>query len=249
MLKKEQEIYGDLGPDYFWLLGKRRLIWALLRSYRDGNQTKEPVLDLGCGPGYALEELKLQERFVLGLDSSLEALGICRRRRQGTGAPLARARADHLPYRDHSLGLIVSLDLLEHVENDEAVLRECCRTLRPGGWLVLSVPAFRWLWGDHDTRFGHRRRYTVPELKEKLCRAGFKPVKVSYIQALFVIPLWILRRAKRLLPESLRPESDFIKVPRGLNGWLTRLIFSETFWLRRWDLPWGVSIVGICQKP
>ncbi len=249
MLKKEHQIYGDLGPDYFWLLGKRRLIWALLRSYRNGSQTKKPVLDLGCGPGYALGELIERERFVLGLDSSEEALNLFRKRWKGPSIPLACALADHQPYQDQSLGLIVSLDLLEHVENDEAVLRECHRTLEPGGWLVLSVPAFLWLWGDHDNRFGHRRRYTVPELKEKLCRAGFKPVKVSYVQALFVIPLWVMRRVKRLLPKSWRPQSDFVKVPRWLNGWLTHLISSEAFWLHRWNLPWGVSIVGIFQKP
>lgn len=249
MLEEEHRLYRDLGSDYFWLSGKRRLVWTLLRPYLPENERKGPVLDLGCGPGYALQELQAWGPAV-GLDFSAEALRACQKRLRNPGPVLlTRGRADHLPYRDHSLLWVVSLDLLEHVEDDEAALRECRRVLRNGGWLVLSVPAFAWLWGDHDTRFGHRRRYTVPALKEKLRRAGFKPVKITYVQILFVVPLWILRALKRLLPKSRRSESDFVKVPNRLNRWLTRLIAGEVVWLNRWNLPAGVSIVAICQKP
>lgn len=250
MLEEEHRLYREVGSDYFWLSGKRNLIWALLQTCPGKDRLEGPLLDLGCGPGYAFEELR-RHGPVFGLDFSAEALRTCRQRCTTTAveAQLMRGRADQLPCLDNSLQLVVSLDLLEHLENDDAVLQECRRVLRHSGWLVLSVPAFPWLWGDHDTRFGHRRRYTVPALKEKLCRAGFKPLKVTYVQALFVVPLWFFRRVKQLLPKPVRPESDFMKVTPAINRWLKNLIVWEALCLRRWNLPWGVSIVAICQKP
>lgn len=245
MLDAEQRRYERLGSDYFWFAGKRLLVWSLLRLYLGASPEGLRILDLGCGPGYAFGELKRWGRIV-GIDPSRAALTYCLQHGDHA-ASLINGEADALPCRAGTFSLIVALDVFEHLEDDLVALRECQRVLRPGGWLVLTVPAFGWLRGDHDDLYFHKRRYRVSELKEKLEWAGFDNVKLTYCEAFFVGPLWIFRRLKRVFLGHNRPD-DFIQPPAWLNRWLTRFIVSEASLLSRWNMPWGVSIIGIARK-
>lgn len=244
MFDTEQQLYAEVGADHFWLAGKRQLVWLLLQRYVDRNASSLTLLDLGCGAGYALGELQ-RWGTVIGMDSSSAALAHCRTQLDGR-VPLVQGSTEALPCRDGAFSLIAALDVFEHVDDDVMALRECWRILRPGGLLVLTVPAFQWLWGDHDEWSLHRRRYRVVDLRDKLERGGFEPLRLTYCELLFVAPLWLIRRVKRA--GIGRGQHDFIRVPVWVNRWLTRLIVSEGIVLRRWNLRCGVSIIGIARK-
>ena len=244
MLDVEQQQYAKLGSEYFWFAGKRHLAWSLLNRYLDGGDRLN-ILDVGCGPGYSFSELK-QWGSIVGIDTSQEALGVCRNR-NGHEASLICGSAEALPCRDQTFSLVVALDVFEHLEDDVAGLRECQRVLRVGGWLLVSVPAFPWLWGDHDDLYRHKRRYRVTELQAKLESAGFERVKITYCKSFFVGLLWMFRRLKQLSFASRR--DDFLQPPAWLNRWLTWLITSEAPLIHRWNLPWGAEIIGIARKP
>jgi SAM-dependent methyltransferase len=243
---EEQRHYHDLGASYFWFSGKRRLAFALLDQQTKGAPWGEGcrVLDAGCGPGHDLEDLR---RFgtVYGLDYSLEALGLCRQLCRDRDQ-LICASGEQLPFQPGSFDLLVMFDVLEHVAQDGKMLQGCRRVLNSNGRLLLSVPAFQWLWGFHDERYGHRRRYTVPEIRSKLEQAGFVVDRAAYIEWIYTLPLFVMRRLKRWLPGTARRD-DFIRIPRWLNAALTATITMELAWLRRGSPPWGVSILCIAH--
>ena len=238
-----QDQYHDLGPDYFWLAGKRKLALALLSRHLPPTDRTRRILDVGCGPGHDLDDLRALGT-VVGLDASLPALQLCRAR--DPQSLVVCAAGGVAPFPERTFDLLVLLDVLEHVDDDATCLSDCERLLRPGGRLLITVPAFRWLWGRHDTAYGHRRRYTVKELRTKLRAAGFTVERVTYVEWLFTLPMWVMRRIKALLP-GWSSRDDFVRVAPWLNRLLTTVITAELPWLTRGGPPWGVSIIGIAQ--
>ena len=242
-----QDRYHDLGAAYFWFAGKRRLAIDLLRRCTHPSEIaidNRRTLDVGCGPGHDVDDFR-PFGSLYGLDPSLTALMWCRRQHP-SDLRLVCATGERLPFQASSFDLVIMLDVLEHVDADTDCLRDCRRILKTGGQLVLTVPAFQWLWGSHDTWYGHKRRYTVPEIQQKLAQAGFLVERATYIEWLFVLPLWIVRRAKQWIPR-LSHQDDFVRVPPWLNTLLTHFIALEVVWLRHHSLPWGVSIICIAR--
>ncbi|MCX7993000.1 MAG: class I SAM-dependent methyltransferase, partial [Fimbriimonadales bacterium] len=126
-------------------------------------------------------------------------------------------------------------------------LCELFRVLQPNGYLILSTPAYRWLWSKHDIALAHYRRYTARELRARLSEAGFRVPKLSYSLCLLSPLIAIARWLDRLRPGA--PAATVVPVPRWVNHALIRLQDGETRWLLRSNLPFGVSIVAVCQKP
>jgi SAM-dependent methyltransferase len=240
---EEQRRYHRLGASYFWFAGKRRLALRLLRAFRPAPESSQQlILDVGCGPGHDFADLS-QLGSVVMLDASYEALRLCR---EAGGKLMVCAGGEGFPFPDRRFDTIVILDVLEHLTSDVDCLRECLRVLKPGGRLLATVPAFQWLWGAHDTLYGHQRRYTVPELVRKMREAGFAVDRATYIEWIFTLPLWIMRRVKGAAG-PLKASDDFVGVPRWLNALLTKVITAEGAWLTRGTLPWGVSIICVAH--
>lgn len=250
-----QDLYEDLyvkEQDYWWHVGKRAIVYGLLERYlpRTGEGGRR-ALDLGCGAGLNLDHLSRYAQPV-GTDFSEEALRFCRRRGHQM---LCKADAAALPFPDREFDIITALDVLEHLDDDLAALLELKRTLKPGGLLVVSVPAYPALWSYWDDILGHRRRYTVKMMRDVVKKAGLRVRKVSYSNAIILAPAVGVRilksvRQKRaeVAGEGTDPETDFMPVPSWVNRGLIGYYRWEARTLQRRRLPFGLSVICVAQR-
>ncbi len=180
----------------------------------------------------------------VGIDQSRLALRISREK--GVGA-LVRGQVTAPPFRPGSFDTIVLLDVLEHLDDDVALLCAAAEVCAPGGRLVISVPAFQALWSRHDETFQHRRRYSRRQLLTVVERAGLVPERTTYTNTLLfpVAAAWRLASARL----DLAPRHDFFPVPAWFNALLVACYGLEAWWLRRADLPIGLSVVCIARRP
>ena len=157
---------ADMERWHFWFAGRQAILNQLWHRHVQG-QCK--VLDVGCGTGHTLRELSRLGHRVVGIDARPEGLRALRR--EWPNADVVQAVAPHLPLVDETFDVILMLDVLEHTD-DLALLAQSHRLLRPGGWVLLSVPALPWLWSYRDEAAGHLRRYTAADGLALFDRAG-----------------------------------------------------------------------------
>lgn len=233
-----------LEDTHWWCVGMRQIAWVLLDAL-PLSPAATKVLDLGCGTGGFLQEL--QGRWpAAGIDLAEVALRYCQAR--GLGG-LVQASADHLPFPDGTFGLVTCMDVLYHraVEDERAALREMRRVLVPGGWLLVRVPAYRWLFSRHDLAEHGARRYTARVLQTLLEATGFAVRRLTYANAL----LFPLAAARRLLSREAggEPRCDLRPAPSALNRLLLGVLQLEARWLHRGTFPFGLSVLALAQKP
>jgi SAM-dependent methyltransferase len=174
-----------------------------------------------------------------GVDVSEDALAFCRER----GLDKVRlGAAEELPYEDGTFDLVTALDVVEHLDDDLAGLREMRRVLRPGGRVLLFVPTFMFLWGLQDDVSNHRRRYRLPELQRVLEQAGFEIERTTYANITFFLPILAMRQLMRLT--GIKADSENNINVSALNGVLGGVFGAEGWFLKRMNLPFGVS--GLC---
>jgi len=215
---------------HFWFQSRRRLVlWLLDRHCRAARS----LLDVGCGTGFLLEGLRDRRRdlALAGCDVHTGSLAVARKR--VPSAFVFQAVADGLPFVDE-FDAVTALDVIEHIDDDEAALGGMCRAIKPGGALLLTVPQHPSLWSAVDDFSCHRRRYTRAELVSKARAAGFEVVTCTSFFAL-TLPLLVASRW-RTRPDTFDPAAEF-RIPRSVNILLDRMMECE--W---WVIKSGVSL-------
>jgi SAM-dependent methyltransferase len=245
--QEEYTIMGQVEDSHWWYVGHHRTFNALLERYCP-EAARGRVLDAGCGTGGYMQ--RMRERFapreLVGVDISEEALRFCSDR----GLEQTHCCSiESLPYPDGYFDLVVSLNVICHyaVGDDLETVRELMRVLKPGGWLLLNLPAFDVLHGSHDAAVGGVRRYRAPGTEEMLKRAGLEPVRLTYLNTtLFpvavVFRLWSRRRAAE---EEVKSD---LWAPTYLNRVLSGLMRLEEWAAVHLGLPFGTSLIALARK-
>jgi SAM-dependent methyltransferase len=224
---------------HWWHIGRRRILAGFVEDICSRVTDRRPrILDVGCGTGANLLMLS-KYGDAEGVDVSEDALAFCRER----GLDKVKLGAgEELPYEDGTFDLVTAFDVVEHMDDDLAGLREMRRVLRPGGRVLLFVPAFMFLWGLQDDVSNHRRRYRMSQLRHVMEEAGFEIERTTYANITFFLPILLMRKLMRFT--GIKAESENNINVSALNRILGRILGAESLILKFMNLPFGVS--GLC---
>lgn len=235
----EQERILDSQLRSWWFQGKRVLLDAVLAASipREGR-----VLDVGAGQGlFANHHVGNGRLFVL--DDWMACLS---RNRERGGRPM-QGSATQLPVKDAQFDCVLAFDVLEHLPDDHLALLEWGRVLKPGGTVVLNVPALNALWSEHDVLMGHYRRYAKHTLRAVFEESGFKVERMAYSNFALLPAAWAgyrlgFVRVNRHNPEAHKPLSPV------LEHLLLGLYKAEAAWVKNHSFPLGTSLIGVATK-
>lgn len=243
MITEEYTRMHKLENTYWWFVGRRYIIASLLSTYLRSKK-RNLILDVGCGTG---GNLPLLQRWgaVKGVDISEQALRFCR---EIGFTDLHQLSADKLTFIEESFDLVTAFDLLEHLDDDSKTLKELFRVCKKGGMLMLTVPAYQFLWSEHDIFLRHKRRYSADILSKKVREAGFKIEKLSYIIFFLLLPIFYFRFLQKIIRKREPPRAGYIMLPWVLNQFFIFLLQVESLLVRKINFPCGVSIICIARK-
>jgi SAM-dependent methyltransferase len=228
---------------YWWFVARRRLLEWLVRDIAH-EFTRPTILDVGCGTGINFSVLaKYGDTF--SSDASEEALSFSKDR--GIDG-LVRSYVETLPFLASTFDLITALDVLEHIDDDLKGLDELLRVMKEDGVLVITVPAYGFLWSEHDEALHHRRRYAASELRNKLTNAGFTVERITYYITFLFFPILLMRFVQSVAKKSIHAKTSHVILPGWLNSLLIGILGFERVLLRWMNFPFGVSIVCLARK-
>lgn len=246
MDSQEYRLMFEVEQKHWWYLGMEKITRAILNKWR-GSASKLSILDAGCGTGAAMSTYLADYGNVTGIDVSPLALEFCQTRNL---TRLGLASVSEIPFQSDSFDLVTSFDVLyeQSVSNDLAAVTEFFRILRPGGLILIRLPAYNWLRGQHDITVHTARRYTARRVNQLLEDSGFHLLHISYANA-FLFPLAVAKRLlEKIFPPA--PSASDLSVNVGvLNGLFKIILGSEAFFVSRIGLPFGLSVIALAQKP
>lgn len=231
----------ELETSYWWFVARNKIVLSLLKRFTSLNKG-ETVLDVGCGTGGFASLLESQYE-VLCLDTSPLAIEYCRKR--------GLEKVFLMPLQDFSsenyrVRAIFFLDVIEHIDDDYSVVARARELLSSKGYLIVTVPAYRWLWSRHDEIHMHKRRYTKQQLKELLSALDFDIKFISYFNSFLFLPAAIKRFFEKNRNEGeVQPVEP---VSETANKILERIFLFEKHILPIFRFPFGLSIIAIAQK-
>lgn len=227
---------------HWWFVARRRILArAIARQVRPSADLR--ILEAGCGTGGNLPMLR-KFGHVSAFEMDADARRLAKER---SGVEVLDGRLpDRVPFAPGSFDLVALLDVLEHVEDDVGSLAAAARTLAPGGRLLLTVPAYQFLWSRHDELHHHKRRYDRQSLLRTLQAAGLEPLHVSYFNTLLFPVVAGVRQFGKLF--GIRDAADDALPPAVLNRLLTTVFGLERYLVDRWPLPFGVSLLLVARQ-
>lgn len=226
---------------HWWFAGRRAVIREFIGAFQ--LPPRASILEVGSGTGGNLHMLgEFGEVKAMELDPIAREMAI--RKTEGRVEVRAGRCPDDIPFQE-CFNLICMFDVLEHVEQDVETLAALRRSLAGSGRLLLTVPAFQWLWSTHDEFLHHKRRYTARELESKAAAAGLRLERVSYFNTL-LFPLGVLARVRDRLARSKTATGTGMPAPL-VNSVLRGVFSMESALLRRINLPFGMSLVAVLR--
>lgn len=226
--------------DYWWFRVRNRIVLETIRRYTRGRDMA--VLDYGCGTGRMLE-LMAEFGDVRGCDASERALDYCRARgleRLFTPEPDCSNLGD--------CDLITLLDVLEHADDDAALLRSLASHLNPGGRIIITVPALPCLWSGEDYVSEHKRRYVKARLLDTVRSAGLRPLRATYFNTLLLPLIYFHIKINNTLNPESRKHSNLSALPGPVNMILSWIFGIENTLLRAVNLPAGMSLLCVAAR-
>lgn len=234
----------DVDEHHWWYRGRRRIVRAELDRLPLPPGAR--ILDAGCGSGRMLQELaSYGEVAGIELDDDAAALAASR----GLGE-VEVGRIEELPWEEGTFDLITSLDVVEHTADDRRAFAELRRVSKPGGWLLLTVPAYQTLWSLHDVANHHYRRYNRASLSRSARDAGWLVERTTHFNSLPLPPAALIRLVQRRkrLEDGYKPNVEL--GPQWLNSVFDLPMRAEARWFRRGrGLPAGLSLLALLRNP
>lgn len=226
---------------YWWHQGKRCLIRSFLDKYYKNRQGR--ILDFGCGTG---ETLRLLADYgpAEGADTSAAAVSFCHAKGLQNVYQLPAGQVPAGPY-----SLITSFDVLEHIRDDIGILDQFYTSLEANGMLLVSVPACRFLWSEHDEALEHVRRYVYSELRAKLTMAGFDVIRITYAVSIVFFPNLLYRFICSIFPKPhTRPKIAYVNLPKPINTLLYLTLVLESKIIKHVNQLCGCSLFALARK-
>ena len=240
-MDRDYELQTHRAEDrHWWYRGRRKVIEDVLTGL--GLPPRARILDAGCGSGRNMIELA-RHGTVTGVELSQTSVELARAR--GYGEVVAGSVLE-MPFPEASFDLAVSLDVIEHLQDDLAALRELRRAVAPGGALLVTVPAYQWLWSGHDVINHHHRRYTRRTLETVAERAGWRQVRTTYFNSLLLPAAIVLRVLDRFNTKTTESSLDLWIPPEPLNRLLEAPLELEAALIKRGGrIPAGLSLLAV----
>ena len=243
--------YHQLEEQHWWFASRRDAVYDLLQSLE--LPPTAAILEIGCSGGPLMQRLQAAGYSdITGIDVSAPAIELAHARGVANASLMDGAALD---FADARFDVVIASDVLEHIEDEGRALREWTRVLKPGGQLLVFVPAHAYLWSTHDVVNHHFRRYSRQGLVAALSRAGLRTQRSSFWNAAMYFPTAALRLGRRLLTDPAaagkKPGStgDLLHVAGPINKLLLQWVKAENWLLRHVNLPLGVSVFALAQKP
>jgi SAM-dependent methyltransferase len=233
---------------FWWCVGTRRVFFELIEK----TGVRGRAIDIGCGTGAAVQEFPRGWNLVTGCDYSPLALSFCRERGL---RELVRCTGTELPFTTGSFDVVMAIDVIEHLDDDVACVREMARICRPGGYVLAHVPAFESLWTDKDDVNHHRRRYRRQQLIRLMEDCGLA-VQTSFYLNSILFPVALLRALGQKIrgqfgtppPPSAAGIDHLYNLPGVVNRLMTGLMAFEHRVVKPLSLPFGMSVVSLGRK-
>lgn len=227
---------------HWWFVARRQILAAVIARLHLPQAAR--ILEIGCGTGANLAMLRQQGQLcAMEYDAQARdianALALC--------PVLAGGLPQPVPFADGTFDLVCLLDVLEHIEDDVAALARVARLLKPGGRVLLTVPAYQWLWSAHDSAHHHFRRYTAAGLRRTAERAGLPVLRAAYFNTLLFPLIAGVRLLGKLLARAEHSDAALPSVP--VNALLRAIFASERHWVARTGLPFGTSVLAVLGAP
>jgi SAM-dependent methyltransferase len=240
-MDRDYELQTHQAEDrHWWYRGRRNVLERVVADLR--LPTDARILDAGCGSGRNMIELA-RHGTVTGIELSETSVRVACARDAGE---VIEGSVLEMPFDDRAFELAVSLDVIEHLEDDLGALRELRRVVTPGGALLVTVPAYQWLWSGHDEINHHHRRYTRSSLQRIGEQAGWRQVRTTYFNSLLLPVAILLRLLDRLSTKTTESSLDLWVPPKPVNWLLERPLALEAALIGRGGrIPAGLSLLAV----